>query len=368
MKVLIIGQWIYPLITPRANRTWELAKGFAKSGADVTVYALLGDNDYTTEEKKYNIKIKNLGYSKRGLVDSQGKSRRTFFNRAIGRVVGEYNAYPGYELYSMIKDCFKIEKNVDLLITIAHPHVIHWAASKYIDLLSPRCWIADCGDPFMGNVFFTPHKRFAKYEKDWCNKVHFISIPIEDAKSGYYPDYQDKIRVIPQGFDNSEIKLDKYNGCVVPTFAFAGVVYDGIRDPRKFLQYLVENKVNCRFIVYGESQAFYEYQSRLGDRLEIRAKVPRNELIANLSGCDFLINISNGTTVQSPSKLIDYSVSGRPILTITSAFDEVDQRNFKDFLAADYSSETKVCDIDKYSIENVVSQFTDLYMIHVNKD
>ena len=365
MKVLIIGQWIYPLITPRANRTWELAKGFAKFGADVTVYALLGDRDYTNEEKKYNIKVRNLGDSQRGLVDSQGKSRRTFFNRAMGRIVGEYNAYPGYELYSMIKKCFKSETGVDLLITIAHPHVIHWAASKYIDILKPNCWIADCGDPFMGNAFYTPHKRFSKYEKLWCDKVNYITIPIDDAKCGYYPEYLGKLQIIPQGFDNSEIELVDYRSCIVPTFAFAGQVYDGIRDPRRFLEYLVEQDVNCKFIAYSESQVFSEFASRLGNRLEIRIKVHRNELISHLSGCDFLINISNGTSIQTPSKLIDYAVSGRPILTISSLFDEKDQQNFNAFLKADYAAETKVSQVEKYSIVRVVNQFIDLYHQHI---
>ena len=210
MKILIIGQWIYPLITPRANRTWELAKGFAMCGHDVTVYALLGDRDYTYEANKYNLKIKNLGKSKRGLIDSQGVGNRSLYNRILGRLVGEYNSYPGIDFFSMVRKCFEREKSVDLLVTIAHPHVIHWAASKYLHILQYKCWIADCGDPFMGNQIYKPKQRYAKFEKDWCNKVDCITVPIEDAIRGYYPEYKSKIHVIPQGFDNSEIILSKY--------------------------------------------------------------------------------------------------------------------------------------------------------------
>ena len=360
MKVLIVGQWIYPLITPRANRTWELAKGFAKSGHDVTVYALLGDKDYSDEEKQYNIKIKNLGKSYFGLIDSQGHYKRNIVNAVMKRLVREENSFPGLEFYPMIRNCFERESNVDLLITIAYPHVIHWAASKYLKLLAPKCWIADCGDPFMGNVFYRPRKKYEKYERRWCDLVDYITVPVEDAVSGYYPEYRDKIRVIPQGFDNSEIIKAEYIPQTPPVFAFAGGTYKNLRDPRAFLKYLLDNRISCRFIVYSDSPEFNEYKDLLQGILDIKSRVPRKQLIYELSTCDFLINIGNGTTIQTPSKLIDYGVANRPILTISSDFTHDEQIKFMQFLNNDYSS-SEIIDVTKFEIDNVVSQFCNLY-------
>ena len=365
MKVLILGHWIYPFVNPRANRTWELAKGFAKNGADVTVYAVLGDRDYTVEESRYNIKIKNLGTPRLGMIDSQGCIKTNLINKVIGKIVGEYNSWPGVEFYSMIKKCFQKESGVDLLISVANPHIIHWATAEYIDILKPACWIADCGDPFMGNAFFSPHKRYEKRERNWCSKVDYISIPVNDGIKGYYPEYREKIHVIPQGFDNSCIKLSDYTPNLIPTFAFVGSVYPGLRDPSRLMDFIYENNIQCKFVVYSGSKVFDAYLTKLDGILYVRSFLPRKELIAEISKCDFLINISNGTTIQTPSKLIDYAVSKRPILTISSAFDHDEQQDFKEFLKANYSAETKVYDVEKYDIDSVVKQFTDLYYQHV---
>ena len=357
---------MYPYITPRANRTWELAKGFAKRGDEVVVYALTGDRDYGLEEKKYKMKIHNLGLSHCGLIDSQGNGKRTFMNRAIGKIIGEYNAYPGCELYPMIRRCFRRESDIDLLITIAHPHVIHWAASKYINILKPQCWIADCGDPFMGNTFYPPHQIYKRFETGFCTKVDFITVPVDDAIKGYYPQFRQKIKVIPQGFDNSELKLSDYIPNRVPVFAFAGVAYPGLRDPRHFLDYLAKHNIDCRFIVYSDSPEFAEYKHILSDKIEIRNKVARPDLIYEMSQCDFLINISNGTTVQTPSKLIDYSLSKRPILTITSEFTVEDQKLFHDFMKGEYSGQ-EIVDVSAYEIDQVVNKFVGLFYSLINK-
>lgn len=359
MKVLIIGQWIYPYITPRANRTWELAKGFANEGHDVTVYALLGDRDYSYEEKKFNMKIKSLGRSMFGMIDSQGRGNRNIIYRAIAKIIGEYNAFPGCEFYPMIKNCFKQEHDIDLLITIAHPHVIHWATAKYIDLLKPNYWIADCGDPFMGNAFYHPNMIFKRFEVNFCSRANFILVPIKEAIQSYYPEFKDKIFVVPQGFDNSEIVLSKYVQNKVPLFAFAGATYKNKRDPQKFLNYLANYPYKFRFIVYSDSPEFIDYAGVLSGKLEIRNKVPRKELIYEISKCDFLINISNGTSVQSPSKLIDYGLANRPILTISSEFTADEQDKFINFVHGDYSSKEEV-DITMYEITNIVKSILGL--------
>ena len=361
MRILIIGQWILPMNNPRAHRTFNLAKGFARHGHEVILYSMTGEKDYHEEAQRYNIKIKNLGKSYCGLIDSQGKFSGHIVNRLLGRVVGEHNVYPGFEFYRMVKQCFQNETDIELLITIAFPHVIHWAAAKYIDLLAPKCWIADCGDPFMGNTFLNPLKIYERFEKLWCSKVNYITVPIEDAISAYYPEFRDKIRVIPQGFDNSDVILDKYEINDIPTFAFAGSTYRKLRDPRNFLNYIYDNDINCKFIVYTRSDDFDDYKEKLGERLDVRSYIQRESLIRELSHCDFLINIKNESSVQSPSKLIDYALTHRPILTITSDFNSVDQSNFLDFLNAEYNSQTIVKDQESYDIDNVVEKFTELY-------
>ena len=73
---------------------------------------------------------------------------------------------------------------------------------------------------------------------------------------------------------------------------------------------------------------------------------------------DFLINIRNESTVQVPSKLIDYYLTHRPVLEISSAFEEAEM--FDAFMSGDYSKQTTIEHPERYNIQNVARQFEDL--------
>src|SRR5690606_24925286 len=143
-----------------------------------------------------------------------------FFKKVINRLT----AYPSIKLIPIIKKAIEGEGVFDYLITIAAPHPIHWGAGFVKKRLS-NCWVADCGDPYMLNPFAFHPFYFKWFEKNWCSKADFITVPIEAAKEGYYPEFRDKIRVIPQGFDFSSVKLAEYKPNSVPTFAYAGNCY-----------------------------------------------------------------------------------------------------------------------------------------------
>ena len=101
-----------------------------------------------------------------------------------------------------------------------------------------------------------------------------------------------------------------------------------------------------------------EHKKRLGDNIEIRDYIPRLNLLKELSTVDFLLNIENGTNVQTPSKLIDYALTKRPILSIDC--NNIDTEKFYQFLNRDYSQQYIVNDIEKYNIKNVAKQFLNL--------
>ena len=60
MKIVLIARNIFPLLSPRAFRTTELAKELAHLGHDVTIYAVLGEYDYTSFTKTTHVKVKNI--------------------------------------------------------------------------------------------------------------------------------------------------------------------------------------------------------------------------------------------------------------------------------------------------------------------
>ena len=367
MKVVIISQNCYPYISPRANRATELAKEFARQGHSVTLYALMGNYDYSAFINMYGIQLLNLGQSLWGLQDNSNYCKKSWFAKVVALLFGKYLDFPKCELKGMVYKALTNEKDIDLLITIAHPHTIHWGAAKYVRHFPNmiKKWIADCGDPYMLN----PHVHYPWYfkyvEKNWGRLCDYITVPIEEARNAYYPEFSDKIRIIPQGFDFDHNNLAEYEKNIVPTFAFAGIFYERLRDPRAFLNYLCEIVDDFKFVIYINDTPYYrtafhldEYKEKLGDKLEIHSFIPRSDLLFELSKMDFLVNIKNASGVQQPSKLIDYALTGRPILEISSDFS--DHIVFEEFCNGDYQHKTIVNNMERYNIKNVVNEMLSL--------
>jgi len=346
----MISLEMYPTISARSFRTTELAKELARKGHEVILYTVWNssDFDYETYAKETGITLKDLGpldfTLKRGL------------HHAILRKMA---LYPLIKLVPLIRKALKHEKEVDYLISIAAPHPIHWgvALSKYRGF---KCWTADCGDPFMKNPYGFKPPYFKWIEKKWCREADYITVPIEEAKAGYYEEFQNKIKVIPQGFNFEDLILDEYKENEIPTFAYAGNLYKNGRNITAFMEYLSKIDRQFKFIVYTKSESFFlPYVDVLGSKMELRGYTPRVDLLKQLSKVDFLLNIQNDYTVQQPSKLIDYYLVKRPILDITSSFNE--KRKLNQFLDGNYDDKRLIPDISIYNIENVANSFINLY-------
>jgi hypothetical protein len=363
-KILIISRTIYPSQLPRSYRATELAKELARQGHEVILYSVLGNYNYSRFENDNTLKVKSIGTPLFATLNSDDRGRRDFFDRVLGRFLGRLIEFPDIELAFRIPRLIKNEIEVDLLITVAVPFPLHWGAAlaKTVNpTIFPKVWVADCGDPYMGNMVSKKPFFYFKYVEKWfCKQANYITVPIKEAIAGYYPEYHHKIKIIPQGFrfDKADLNATTPNN-PVPTFAYAGTFYKDIRDPSQLLEYLSSIVTNFKFIIYTKNKRLLNpYINRLGNRIEIREFVSRDVLLKILSTMDFLVNIDNGTSIQSPSKLIDYAIINRPILSITS--DLVDKNKIDLFLKGDYSERYVVDNIEQYKIENVAEKFLSL--------
>ena len=359
MRILIISGAFFPDNSPRSFRTTELVKRFSKLGHSVTVYIPQNRCDLNTFIEQYPVVIK---YYRKA-------ENRSFFktggllDRFSKRVLSQFLEYPYSRLLFSIPKAVAQEAGYDMLITIAMPHPIHWAVGKMYTKGNrlAKTWVADCGDPYMfcGTNQYNHPFYFAKQEKRWGRECDYISVPVESAVNAYYPEFRDKIRVIPQAFDFDEIKLQAYIPNPVPTFAFSGNLIPKVRDPKPLLDYLCTLEMDFKFIVYTTKQHLVNpYKAALGDRLEVHSYIPRLELLEKLSGMDFLINIGNVSKNQIPSKLIDYGLTKRPILNIDPQV--FDSSLVDEFLKRDYSRQYIVDNIEQYNIVAVAQQFLDL--------
>ena len=358
MKIVIVTHLIYPALNPRAFRSTELAKEFARQGHDVRLYAVTGNYDYTDFMKETGIKVCPIK-PKFDTVNA-GSAKASLFRRACRKLSYYFFDFPHIEMSWLSYKLLKEEENIDLLVTIAYPHPIHWGAA-FLKKHSPqnfaKTWISDCGDPYMLNPLEKRRWYFKYMEEFWGRMTDYITIPIEEAKKSYYPSVQSKLRIIPQGFNFTNIKLDTYQKHNIPHFAYAGSIYAGSRDPTTFLQYLMTLKHDFRFTVYTKTPAFFEeFKNKLGDKLQIRTFIPREQLIFELSGQDFLINLTNPFSVQAPSKLIDYALTQRPIVRISTPFNE-EEKMQKIFDKGEVDNDYADIDISAYDIRNVADAF-----------
>ena len=362
-RILLVSNGFYPEISPRSFRTTELAKEFVRKGHDVTVISKHRDNDYTALLNEYPLTFKMWSKPHFPAVPSFSGRIGNLITRIASRIMQLTFEYPGIEEMFKVKKVLKNEKDYDLLISFAVPYPVHWGTAWARTKKNPiaSTWIADCGDPYMGGIMDTFRKPFyfGFIEKWFMRKTNFITVPISNAKNAYYKEFQDKIRIIPQGFDFGSIPIPHIEvKNAIPKFAYAGSLAPKVRDPRPLLDYLNSVPNEFRFIVYtNQKELLSGYMERMTDKLELRDYIPRTQLLKELSQMDFLVNFDNNNDIQSPSKLIDYLLAGRPVLNIKKDFNKL---IINQFLAGDYSGKYFIENLDKYRIENVASQFLNL--------
>lgn len=362
MKIIIVSAYFFPEIEPRSFRTTSLVNELSKKGHDITVCIPYREFDNEDFLNKNNV---NIVYLTRNKITPNLPKGKNIFSRIVRFSFGIFNRYTQYPYIKLV---FKIPtilrrlKRCDLLISIAAPHVIHWGCAIAVKNKKICCdkWIADCGDPFMGDQTVKKPFYFKYFEHLFCRNVDFITIPIVDAINAYYPEYRSKIRIIPQGFDiSSKSKYIKIRTNECPTFAYAGSFYPNYRDPSVFLEYLTSLNFEFKFILYTKRiNLLDKYITKLGHKIEIRDYIPREELLDVLSQMDFLINFENSGEVQSPSKLIDYALTNRPIFSVKINY--IDKDLFLNFISGDYPTNCINVNLDLYDIRNVTQKFLDL--------
>ena len=367
-KILLVSSAFYPEISPRSFRATELAKEFLRRGFDVTVISKYRDHDYSVFLMEYPISFKMWKEPFLPKVPVFQKEPFSSFTRAVSRILSILFEYPAIEEVIRVKNILKNENGYDLMISFAVPFTVHWgvASIRSVERSIAEVWIADCGDPYM----FARLDRFRKpfyfkyFELLFSRKCDYISVPFREMRAQFYSEFYQKIEVIPQGFDFNALKL--YKGPInniIPVFIFAGSIIPGKRDLELFLGFLSTMSKGFLFVVYTNQDKWFDnYKSILGEKLQLRSYIDRLSLIYEMSKADFLVNVDtvydNPSNVEAvPSKLIDYALSGRPILSIHSA--QLDKVKIIEFLNGDYSKK-RIIDKSRYDITGVSAKFLEL--------
>lgn len=363
-RILIVSAGFYPHNSPRSFRTTELAKEFARQGHSVKVLIPDVSDIHHEFEKKHSLIIDSLGKRKWRRISLKGKGIEILVRRFILRFSKLLFEYPDIELSWMVKKKLKDESGFDLLVSVAVPYPIHWgvAASYTKNHRVADIWVADCGDPYIKreNDTFNVPFYFGFVEKWFMRKADFISVPTKGAIAAYYPEFHPKIRIIPQGFRFEDYQFNNNKSRnFKPTFAYAGGFIPGRRDPTEFINYLKQQDFDFEFHIYTYTPKIVSgIIGDLKDKIIVHDPIERQELLGKLSSMDFMINFENAGGYQTPSKLIDYLILRKPILSIKTG--SLDVKVVKEFLSGNYQRQFVVEDPDQYRIENITRKFLKL--------
>lgn len=366
-NILIVTHGFFPEISPRSFRATELAKEFVRQGHSVTVIAPQREG---LEKLLEEFNIDFIGYQDVSWKVPKFPIEKAPFgmvNRVITRMSSWLFEYPTIQIMGEIRRKLKDLKGYDLLISIAVPYPVHWGVAKIWEKGSKdnpaKVWVADCGDPYMGqqNDTFIPPFYFGWLEKDFCRKADYLSLPTPNSFEAYYQEFHSKVKVIPQGFKFEEYRSSQSSrkeGKMV--FGYGGMFIPGRRDPREFLEYLmeIEEQSDFEFHVFTNTPQHVESFSNRSSSIVLHDVVDRMELMKRFSEMDFLVNFTNVGKAQTPSKLIDYAILGKPILNIETG--NLDKELINQFLKRDYSNTFVIENPDQYRIENVTAKFLSL--------
>ncbi len=293
------------------------------------------------------------------------------FRKILKRLASMLFDYPSVELVFKINRALAKQKGYEVLISIAVPYAIHWGVASRWSTKKPnenpaKIWIADCGDPYYGrqNDSFRILPHFAIVEKWFMRKADVISIPIEGARNRYFTEFHEKIQVIPHGFrfpERTQLPTKKDTDITCPYFIYSGDMGTVLHQSRALFKALRAIPDDFRFRIYTQNIDFVKQEANdliQAGKIELFTYIDRMELLEELAKVDFLVAFKPKHLSQVPSKLIDYSYIGKPILYFGI---DGNVRDIYHFISGDYSEQLNKLDIEPFKIHNVVNQFLKVF-------
>lgn len=371
-SILIVSNYFYPEVTPRAFRTTELACEFGRQGIEVTL--VLPNKEIYRNNPSWLENVKIIYGDSPVIPDGQ----TTVVKKAgralpvwVKKIVLYFWNHEYFAKYDrgVERALMGLSGDFDMLISISYPVAIHRAVMKAFrrnNSLTAKCKVAEFSDPPLKGEY--NRKYFPAY-RIFMNRLgrffdRFV-VPVENAVPEYLPYKQvEEISVIPQGFDNSGIRTQPYHSHGRPTFAYAGRFYRNTRDPKPLFDHLIASGADFSFTLWLIDREPYfdrlieDFASRAKGEVIVRDALPREKLIYELSGMDFVVNHNFTYSTATPSKLIDYALAGRPVFSFSS--DDFDPAAFDRFMQGDYSGALQLPDPAEYDIRHITAKFIEL--------
>lgn len=367
-RVLLICYDYWPIGSPHAYRWSAIAEQWVEHGHQVDVVAL-GKPGLPSEEcirgvrvyraggqlmEKWRTRLTSAGAgasSSNGMNLPASNKTRSTLKHIGGRWLRVMHDSTWKKLYWPDYACLWQRHAVrqaealyrqagyDYLVSVSHPFTCHLIAQRMKRNHPDITWLVDVGDPFC-LLKETPTNNHALYKRKNVNAegevfglADAIGITPEAIASykALFPKSAHKMHVIPPMLSMkmmltaAEAPRRMSQGQVIK-LVFIGTLYRSIRNPQTMLQ-LFESMLQTSYgeqlqlHVYGNlndcRDLFTPYEALISDKIIIHGVVEHHIALQAMREADILINISNRTPLQLPSKVVEYASTGNRILNLT---------------------------------------------------
>lgn len=241
----------------------------------------------------------------------------------------------------------------DAMLSTSFPfttHVVALAAKRFFPGVS---WTVHMGDPF-SFVEGTPNNNQALYgdlnyraEKMVFARADAVAVTPEarDRYAEVFPESAAKFTAVRLLLPSLEDVRDGER--VFPAdgkkrFVYVGRLYRLVRRP-DFLLRLFEMLLRERpdggleLHFFGDvdecRESFRPYEAMIGESIFLHGTVSRERALRAVEHSAVVVNISNDTRYQMPSKVVEYAAAGKPVLNLTKIEDDSSLRFFEGYPA-----------------------------------
>ncbi len=359
MKILIVSAWYSPAIHPRAHRWANIASHWAAKGHSVTVLTSRHAGGPLGESMEKGVRVIRVGHS----ALHEAISNLLGLNRVKGGTAAQpqhsgmlirvlYACYQWLWKYWIFPDDAFVwyfpartklyqlieSEGFDRMITVSMPFTGHClglsAKRKFADRMP--LWLADIGDPFSSTESrpFWHARMGRKWERCLLHEADVLCLTTAALQNHYLRTFNglkaDKFRVIPPLFvpyttEVGEIPVDKTSIAI----GYFGHLYYPVRPPEVFLHFLSALQTHhpdlydkLEFHFYGDLNPLVKSKIEHLPNLICHGLSSREHAAAKMQSMDILLNIGNRSSIQLPSKAVDYLASGRPVLHLSLTEDD----------------------------------------------
>jgi glycosyltransferase involved in cell wall biosynthesis len=199
-------------------------------------------------------------------------------------------------------------------------------------------WLVDLGDPFSFLEEAPPnnlrlYRRLnRRFERACFAAADAVSVTNPATRSRYaslFPESARKLVVIPPLVSLPELPPPAADAGARTRLVFLGTLYRTIRRPDFLLALfaaLAARQPGPELHFFGDvrecESSFAPYAALAGGALHLHGVVSRERALQAMADASVLVNLGNQTAYQLPSKVVEYALTGKPILNIAVRADD----------------------------------------------